>query len=412
MATLAIYISALCDHSSELASGESGVVLLIAPNQKQSLVALDYCEGIIRSSPGLAQFVVSRTADTLSLSNGIDIQVRAANFRQLRGITCVAVLADEAAFFADDSGESTNPDTEILNAVRPSLATTNGPLLIASSAYRRTGALWNLHRDYYSVEDPSILCVKGTSREFNPSLPQAVIDRALERDPAAARAEYLAEWRDDLESYVSKDIVLSCVEEGVRERPPNRQYTYFGFVDAAGGSGADSMTLCIGHDEDGTAVIDAIREFAPPFSPDATVADFAMLLRTYGIREVTGDKWGGDFVGEAFRRHNIEYHTADKNKSEMYVEVLPRLNSRTISLPDLPKLINQLASLERRHSRTGRVVISAPPRAHDDVSDSVCGCAVLVGKPKHTAFWATVDLAGKVSIHNDAEKQRSWKRST
>jgi hypothetical protein len=38
-------------------------------------------------------------------------------------MTSVAVLADEACFWR--SGESSNPDTEILTAARPSLATTN-----------------------------------------------------------------------------------------------------------------------------------------------------------------------------------------------------------------------------------------------------------------------------------------------
>ena len=43
--------------------------------------------------------------------------------------------------------------------------------------------------------DQAILVAQGTSRDFNPDLPQSVIDRALERDPAAASAEYLAQFR-------------------------------------------------------------------------------------------------------------------------------------------------------------------------------------------------------------------------
>jgi hypothetical protein len=63
------------------------------------------------------------------------IEVRSASFRRLRGISCVAVIADEAAFWHSD--ESANPDTEILNAVRPALATTGGPLIVISSLYAR-----------------------------------------------------------------------------------------------------------------------------------------------------------------------------------------------------------------------------------------------------------------------------------
>ena len=40
--------------------------------------------------------------------------------------------------------------------------------------------------------------VKEPSTAFNPSLPQAIIDAALARDPEAAAAEWLSEWRSDL----------------------------------------------------------------------------------------------------------------------------------------------------------------------------------------------------------------------
>jgi hypothetical protein len=54
------------------------------------------------------------------------IAVRAASFRSLRGLTCVAAVADEIAFWQCEDG-SANPDVEILRAVRPTLLTTRGP---------------------------------------------------------------------------------------------------------------------------------------------------------------------------------------------------------------------------------------------------------------------------------------------
>src|SRR6478736_3532479 len=78
---------------------------------------------------------------------------------------------------------STNPDTEILNAVRPGLATTFGPLFMISSPYARRGELWNIYNKHFGPSgDPSILVAQGTSRTFNPSLPQSIVDRAMERD--------------------------------------------------------------------------------------------------------------------------------------------------------------------------------------------------------------------------------------
>ena len=168
IATLAAYIGGLCDHRAVLAPGERGVVLCIAPDQRQARITLDYATAAFEATPIMRQLIANRTADTLSLTTGIDIEVRAASFRRLRGPTFVAVIADEAAFyFADES--SANPDTEILNAVRPGLATTKGLLAIISSPYARKGEVWDAYRRHYGPNgDPLILVAQGRVARLQP----------------------------------------------------------------------------------------------------------------------------------------------------------------------------------------------------------------------------------------------------
>ena len=138
MSTLTTYVAALCKHS--LVRGEKGVVLCVAPNQRQAAIVLEYAAAAFEQSPILRQLIASRNTETLTLTNGINVEVRAASFRRLRGPTYVAVIADEAAFWFSDEF-SANTDAEILNAVRPGLATTAGPLIIASSPYAKRGVL-------------------------------------------------------------------------------------------------------------------------------------------------------------------------------------------------------------------------------------------------------------------------------
>ena len=265
MSTLAVYLAGLCDYNDKLAKGEKGVVLLIAPDKKQAKVLLDYAEGTLQSTPLLAQLLASRTAETLTLTTGIVLEVRSASFRRIRGLTCVAVLGDEVAFWMSD--DSVNPDIEILNAARPALATTNGPLICISSPYARRGALWEAHKRHYGPEgDPAILVAKGATRDFNPDLPQEIVDRAMDRDSAAAAAEYMAEFRTDVEGFITREAVEACVNLGVRERAPLRANVYVAFVDPSGGS-SDAMTLAIAHTEGTTQILDAVRERKPPFSP-------------------------------------------------------------------------------------------------------------------------------------------------
>ncbi len=140
---------------------------------------------------------------------------------------------------------------------------------------------------------------------MNPSLPQAVVDRAYERDPSVAAAEYGGEFRTDVEAFLNRDAIEACVSPGIYERGPCSGIRYSAFVDPSGGV-RDSMTLAISHREDGMAVLDAVREVKPPFSPESVVKEFAQLLKTYGIHSICGDRYAGEWPREAFQNHDID----------------------------------------------------------------------------------------------------------
>jgi hypothetical protein len=91
-------------------------------------------------------------------------------------------------------------------------------------------------------------------------LPEKIVADALRRDPAAARAEWLAEFRDDISSFLSRELVESAIDRGVTMRPPEDGIGYHAFADPSGGLG-DSFTCGIAHrDADGRCVLDALHE--------------------------------------------------------------------------------------------------------------------------------------------------------
>src|SRR5262249_34086512 len=228
IAGLAAYLATLTE--AKLDPGETSVVLCLAPSKDQSNIVLNYLEGVLRQSPALSKLVRRRTSESIELSNRVTIDVRSASFRRLRGQTCIAAICDEAAFW--QSEESTNPDVEIINAVKPSLLTTRGLLAVISSPYSRRGALWAAWRENYRPDgDPKILVAHGPSRDLNPELPQKDIDRAFEKDPVSAAAEYGAQFRSDIEGFVSTEAVDACIDRGVLERPYERRYFYAAFAD-------------------------------------------------------------------------------------------------------------------------------------------------------------------------------------
>jgi hypothetical protein len=377
----ATYIAALRPHPA-LVSGETGIVLIIAPDQRQATICLDYITAIFEASPILKQLIETRTASELRLTNGIAIEVRASDFRRLRGPTYIAVICDESAFYMT-SETSSNPDTEILAAVRPGLATTGGPTFMISSPYARRGELWTLYRKHFGPNgDPKILVAQAASKTMNATLPQSVVDRAFERDALSADAEYGGNFRRDIESVFNLETVLSNVDDGVIERPKEHYRTFHCFVDPSAGA-SDSFTCAIGFKDlqTKTMIVSAIREFRPPFSPASVIEEISNLCKAYGVGKVIADKFAGEFPRELFNRCGIRYEASARPKSELYQDLLMAINSKRVRLLDNPRLIQQLVGLERRTARSGKDSIDHSPGGHDDVCNAVAGlCAAALGQ--------------------------------
>ena len=380
-----------------LAPGEVAVVGLAAADREQARVLLGYAtapfkasadlRGLVQPRPpwqALRSLVSRATRWGLDLKTGVSVEVRTANFGTIRGRSYALVVADELAFWSRDDG--TNPASEVLAAIRPGLVTLHGQLVGISSSFAKSGPLWDVFERYFGKDDDRVLVWRAPSRTMNPTIPERVVLDALERDESAARAEWFAEFRSDLESFVSSEAIARVVARGCTEVPPRPdEGDYLAFCDPAGGSGGDSFTLAICHaerDEDDeaapvVAVLDLVREARPPFSPAATVAEFAAVLRAYGCARVVGDRFGGEWPREAFRRHGVEYAVGDRTRSEFYRDLLPLVNSQGVELLDHPRLIAQLHGLERRVGVGGRDSIDHATRGHDDLINAAAGALVL-----------------------------------
>jgi hypothetical protein len=378
VAILAAFIAALCDHTDVLAPGERAVLPILSASVWQAQKAFGFLAGIFDAVPALSQMVIGRTAETIALSNGVDIECRPASYRTIRGVTAVAIVADEVAFWRTEN--SLNPDKEILDAARPSLATTGGPLIVISSPYGKRGELWNaFRRDFGPEGDPLILIARAPSWAVNPTLPMRVVERAYERDPMAARAEYDAEFRTDVAAFLDLAIVEAAVDHGVTVRPLVRGVRYRSGCDPSGGA-RDSFTLAIAHDEDGVAILDCLYEIKPPFNPTAAVADMAGVLKGYGLTRTVGDKYAAEWVVDAFAKAGIRYQHSDRDRSAIYLDVLPKFTSGRVRILDNSRLVTQFAALERRTSQIGKDRVDHGPGGHDDLCNSAALALVAKGR--------------------------------
>jgi hypothetical protein len=319
------------------------------------------------------------------------IEGQTASFRTTRGYSICGLIAEEIAFWRSD--ESANPDKEIIRAVRPGLATIPNSLFLAiSSPYSRRGMLWETYQRHFG-KDSDTLVWQGTTQEMHPDNKDLDRDvqRLLEEDPSSARAEYFAEFRKDIETFITLEAVQAATVSGRLELPFQRNKEYSAFVDPSGGS-SDSMTLAIAHrvveGDKVRAVLDCLREVRPPFSPDEVVAEFAKVIRRYQLTKCTGDRYAGEWVSQSFKNAGVQYVPSELSRSEIYSELLPLLNSRRIELLDNPCCLSQLTNLERRTGSSGKDTIDHGQGGRDDLINAAAGSLVLAArKPVHSGLY-------------------------
>jgi len=272
--------------------------------------------------------------------------------------------------------------------------------------------LYDAYKRSYGRQDEPCLVVQADTRTMNPTIPQTLITKAYESDPMNAAAEYGAEFRSDISSFMNLDWIEQAMEPGCYERPPRPERDYISFCDPSGGA-HDSFTLSIAHREEGNLVVDLVREYQPLFNPSAVVEELAQDLKRYHCHTVTGDRYAGEWTREAFRTHEIHYRHSDKTKSELYLEALPLFATGTVRILDHRRLMTQLLQLERRTHRSGKDSIDHPPQGHDDVANAVCGALVGLRQRGQVGFWFSDEEdedehEGMQNIIKDQISQQGW----
>lgn len=362
-------------------SHEPGAFALLVAQDERAVkrTLFNYARQPFRAIPTFRSEVARETADTVELSSGLTLACYPCRPAAVRGVRACIACVDELAFFTTTDGRPT--DTEMLRALRPTLATTGGRLLILSSPYGQSGALWDLHRAHYGKDESAVLVWQASAPEMNPTLSRDYLARMEAEDPEAYRSEVLGEFRAGIAQLFDPETLDAVVSRGRRESLPVEGLSYGAFVDPSGGR-ADAFALAIGHRSGERVVVDLVRAWKPPFNPSGVVAEAAEVLKTYRVHEIAGDRYGGEWPREAFRAGGIEYRLAEDTTSENYVGLLPIVNAGAIELPDDPQLLRELRGLERRRGSSGKDRVDHRPGSHDDVAAAVAGLAAMLAKKR------------------------------
>jgi hypothetical protein len=362
--------------------GERLVLPVLAADKDQAQAVLDYLRALLEL-PAFEAWKWKEKQEAIALRNGVTIRVKAASFRGVRGFTLIGAVLDEVAFWYSDE-RSSNPDTEILRALRPGLLKVPDAMILGlSSPYAARGELYKAYQRFTGVDDPRGLAWNADTLSMHPTADPQEIAQAFVDDPVAAASEYgqggSVAFRRDIEGFLDWEAVRAVTASGLRELPPMDGVVYTAFVDVSGGAG-DSFTLAITHREEEMVVLDLVREWRAPFSPKEVVKECAGVVEPYRVTYVTGDYYGGEWPRERFAEHGVGYERSERTKSDLYREMLPLINSQRVQLLDAPRLGAQLVGLERRVSRGGRDSVDHAPGGHDDVANATAGALVLAAE--------------------------------
>ncbi|MEL7688929.1 hypothetical protein AAG596_15720 [Citromicrobium bathyomarinum] len=366
-ALLSVYHAPFMDYRSRLAPGEVATVLLLAADKSQARSAMRYVRGLCEH-PMIRPMVKRETETSIEFTNRTCIEIATASFRSVRGYTLAAVICDEIAYWFT---EGANPDAETIAALKPGLATLGGPLIALSSPYAKRGTLWNAFKRHFGGDSTRILVAQAPTLTMNPTLDPAIVEAAMQEDPERAQAEYGAQFRGDISTFLDIELIERASRSKPLHLPPSSREEYHAFVDPNGG-GSDEFSLSIAHREGELTVVDGVWAKAK-ISPATVVQEFAAILRSYRVAKVRGDRYAGRWPADEFRKHGVEYVTSDRDRSALYLEFMARINSGAVILPPDTRMQRQFANLERRAHRGGRDTIDHPPGSHDDRANAVAG---------------------------------------
>jgi hypothetical protein len=384
---VALYEALFGGHEAHLAKGERAVIPVVAQDQRATRVAFGYLRDYLTGSSLLAPLVEEMLSLEVRLTNGVTLLCFPCTLRSLRGFSMPAGIMDELAFFRLEG--QADSDVEVQASIRRGMLAFPSPRLVkVSTPYMKGGVLFDDFRRAWGTDDPDLLVWKAGTVRMNPTLTASRLARERRLDPARYAREYEAEFAEDLEAFLSERWLDACIDHGVFERARQDGRWYVGTVDPSGGSDRDRFTATVVHVEgDGpisVVVQDAVRGWrgsrGETVNLEAVVRDAVAMFASYGIKEVCGDRYAGQWVRQAFERWGISYRDAPWDRSAAYLELEPLVAQGRVRLLDVPEQTRELRLLERRPRAGGRTVVDHPAGAHDDLANVLAlGAAWALG---------------------------------
>jgi hypothetical protein len=400
-----------CFRTHPLSRGERAFIVTVATTRRQASVVFNYILARLENSPTLHRLIDGEPrADEVDLRNGVTISVWPCNYRSIRGISIAACICDELAFWRDDL-TGANPATEVLRAIRPSMASFSSAKLVKiSSPFAKSGPVWDDWQLRHSR--PDTLVWRLDSRSMNPTLDAAFLNAERERDPEAYAREYGAEFYESAASFLSADAIESAVVPQRWELPPESEMDYTASLDAA--FRGDNFAFAIVHRAGDRVVQDTMRAWrgsrASPVNLAETLEEIVSTLHRYGIARIHGDQFCSEPIRQALAAQGVEFvqsPTMGARATGIWSSLRTLVAAHQIELLDDAETIAELKRLELVVTSGGNQRVEAAT-GHDDRAVALALAAhMCVAAPAPCEPWVEyVPFRRDEQITADSE--RGW----
>ncbi len=346
---------------------------IVAPSLRQSRKLIDKIDRLI---PRLGIDVLEGLPrkGKLAFRNGSVIEALPNSPDTIRGETLNMVVADEFAYIEHDK--------ELYDAIIFTLSTTNGPFFATSTPGSRDTLFYDMATDDDIFGDFSRhhVSYREALKPAGPIDPEFLerIRKQYQTDPGRWTREMEAEFADDEDAYLPRELIESCVMDNIET---------FTREDVIGGRLSRTGKFFAGCDPalkiDHSAVA-VVEKQAPHIYvthvtafPQATifsnVTGYLNLLneRLQTLSRIYIDETGlgGFFVQDAVKSglKNALGITLSLPEKQKIMDVLKRsMQDGTLHIPRDPELMNEMSNERVQLSKTGQLQFSHLAGTHDD----------------------------------------------
>jgi hypothetical protein len=362
-------------HLDSAPRGEQLSIVCVSRSQRLARVTHRMIRGFLQS-PALAHLVVAESADSITLSNGLELVTVPCHAAATRGMAVPVALLDEAPYWQGADGSMLDA-AEVFEGIEPSTAQFEQGFILAMGTPRlASGWFFDQSERARSGRFPGIREWHRETSSMNPQISRAWLASKEAEDPLAFSREYRAVFEASISSALDAALVRAAVRDGPESLPPLPGRNYLIALDPAFSSGGETFACVVGHREpepDNRVIVDLVKGWkgakGDPVRVDAVLDEIAALSLAFHGAPVTTDQFAAVPLTQSMAMRGLTAQSSawtSESKVAALAAVRRCLYAGRLEIPNNSRLISEMVNLESRAGPSGRPKIAAPGGQHDD----------------------------------------------